>query len=29
LWYISAAHTDEDIEETLAAFERAVQRMKG
>jgi glutamate-1-semialdehyde 2,1-aminomutase len=27
LWYVSAAHTDEDIDETLEAFGRALRRL--
>ena len=28
-YYISAAHTDEDVEETIAAFESAVDQLRG
>jgi glutamate-1-semialdehyde 2,1-aminomutase len=27
LWFLSAAHTDEDIDQTLGAFERALRRL--
>jgi glutamate-1-semialdehyde 2,1-aminomutase len=27
LWFLSAAHTDEDVDQTLAAFDRALRRL--